>query len=180
MSVSIVVDRSLILRELRLHDAKELFEAIDRNRENLRKFLPWLDYNTKISDSENFILNSLKSNLAGNSLILCLEYEGKIGGMVSLAAINKASHSSAVGYWLSENLRGRGLVTRAVKRLVSYSFENLKLHRIEIRAAPENPKSQAIPERLGFKKEGILREVEWLYDRYSDLIVYSVLKNEWK
>jgi len=180
MGVSIVVDRSLVLRELRLADAKELFEVIDENRSSLREFLPWLDFNLKVSDSENFILNSSRFNLAGTSLVLCLQHEGKIRGMLSLVGINKMSKSASVGYWICKSARGRGLVTRSVVRLLEYSFENLHLNRIEIRAAPENSRSRVIPERLGFKEEGLLREVEWLYDHYTDLVVYSFLKREWQ
>jgi ribosomal-protein-serine acetyltransferase len=52
--------------------------------------------------------------------------------------------------------------------------------RVEIRAAPENARSRAIPERLGFTQEGTLRQVERVDDRYLDNVVYAMLAEDWK
>jgi hypothetical protein len=52
--------------------------------------------------------------------------------------------------------------------------------RVEIRAAPENARSRAIPERLGFTQEGTLRQVERVGDRYLDNVVYAMLAEHWK
>ena len=50
---------------------------------------------------------------------------------------------------------------------------------MEISAAPENTKSRAIPERLGFTQEGVLRHWTWHVDHFQDLVIYSVLADEW-
>ncbi len=50
---------------------------------------------------------------------------------------------------------------------------------VEVRCAEGNSKSRAIPERLGFIKEGIIRDVEWLYDHYVEDVVYGILSREW-
>ncbi|WP_334300596.1 GNAT family N-acetyltransferase [Alkaliphilus flagellatus] len=63
---------------------------------------------------------------------------------------------------------------------MNYAFNNFKLHRVEIRCAENNYKSRAIPERLGFTKEGLIRGSEWIYDHYVSHIVYSMLAIEWK
>jgi ribosomal-protein-serine acetyltransferase len=63
--------------------------------------------------------------------------------------------------------------------MIDEGFTRLHLNRIEIRAALENFKSQAIPERLGFKKEGLIRQGEFVNDHFVDLYVYSLLKEEW-
>ena len=71
-------------------------------------------------------------------------------------------------------------MTRACRALVTHAFRELGLHRVEIRAAPGNRRSRAIPERLGFRQEGILRDAEWPYDHYVDLVVYAMLADEWE
>jgi len=55
----------------------------------------------------------------------------------------------------------------------------MKLHRVEIRCDPDNLRSRAIPNRLGFTEEGTLRQVAWQYDHFLDLVVYSLLADEW-
>jgi ribosomal-protein-serine acetyltransferase len=70
-------------------------------------------------------------------------------------------------------------MTAACRAVVTEAFEHYGLHRIEIRCATKNHKSRAIPQRLGFVQEGILREAEWLYDHFVDLVVYSMLEQDW-
>jgi len=85
-----------------------------------------------------------------------------------------------MGYWLARSQTGRGLMTAAVKALISQGFQQLELNRIQARVATGNYPSQAVCDRLGLKKEGVLRQAEWLYDHYVDLTMNSVLRTEWK
>lgn len=68
-------------------------------------------------------------------------------------------------------------MTNACQAVIDYCFNELNLKRIEIRVATENHKSLAIPERLGFEKEGCLRSVEWLYDHFVDHVVFGLINN---
>ena len=69
-------------------------------------------------------------------------------------------------------------MTRAVRALVEHALLEWRLNRVEIRAAPENRRSRAIPERLGFLEEGVLREAEKVGDRYLDAVVYGMLASD--
>ena len=71
-------------------------------------------------------------------------------------------------------------MTAAVSALVRYGFYTLKLNRVEIRAGIRNRRSRAIPERLGFRHEGTLRQAERLADRHVDHAVYGMLAGEWR
>ena len=69
-------------------------------------------------------------------------------------------------------------MTASCHAVVYHTFNTLKLNRIAIQCATENTRSRAIPERLGFKLEGIVREAEWLYDHYVDHALYSLLRSD--
>lgn len=73
-----------------------------------------------------------------------------------------------------------GIVTAACRVVIDEGFHNFGLHRIEIRCAVENRRSAAVPRRLGFVEEGVLREAEWLYDHWVDLRVFSMLAHDWR
>ena len=70
-------------------------------------------------------------------------------------------------------------MTEAVRACVDHAFTTWKLNRVMIQAAVENTRSRAIPERLGFREEGILREVERIGDRMLDDVVYAMLAADW-
>jgi ribosomal-protein-serine acetyltransferase len=71
-------------------------------------------------------------------------------------------------------------MTRTVRALVDQALIGWGLNRVEIRAAPENQRSRAIPERLGFREEGVLREAEHVGDRFLDSVVYGMLAADWR
>ncbi len=84
-----------------------------------------------------------------------------------------------VGYWVAAEHEGRGYVTRAVSVLINVGFDELELRRIVIRAGVENRRSRAIPERLGSTSEGVARGTGRGRDGFYDLVVYSILRDEW-
>ena len=66
-------------------------------------------------------------------------------------------------------------------RAISYTylFDEVGLHRVEMQCGVENLKSRAVPERLGFKLEGIRRGSHWITNRFVDHAVYGMLSDEW-
>jgi ribosomal-protein-serine acetyltransferase len=77
-------------------------------------------------------------------------------------------------------LQGKGIITKSCKAIIDFSFLDLHLNRIEIKCGTENFKSKTIPEKLNFTQEGIIRQGELLYDKFIDLNLYSLLKNDIK
>jgi ribosomal-protein-serine acetyltransferase len=69
-------------------------------------------------------------------------------------------------------------MTRAVRAVVEHAFKDLGLHRVEIRCAVGNARSRAIPERLGFRQEGVLRDAEHVLGRRLDVVLYSRLATD--
>ncbi len=103
-----------------------------------------------------------------------------MAGGVRYHEIDWSNRMTELGYWISEGFEGKGLVTKTCRVLIDYAFNELGLNRIVISCAAENQKSCAIPEKLGFKQEGILRQSELLQDRFVDMLIYGLLVKEWQ
>lgn len=174
------IDDDTSLSLLEDQHAEELFALIDQNRAHLRKWLPWLDQNTKVEHTRSFIRSVLQQFAARNGFSCGIRFHGALVGVIGLHYIDWVNRKSSIGYWIAEPFQGRGLVSKACSALLDYLFDELKLNCVEIACAVENTRSRAIPERLGFTKEGILRQREWLYDHFVDHSVYSMLASQWR
>ncbi|KYD20023.1 hypothetical protein B4135_0922 [Caldibacillus debilis] len=174
------VDEEILLRSPEKRDAKPIFALIDQSRDYLREWLPWLDSTKRLDDTVAFIRSAEEEFSRKKSLTACILYKGEIAGIISYNYFDWYNRTTSIGYWLGESFQGKGIMTRAVAALTDFAFRELKLNRVEIRAATGNKKSRAIPERLGFQREGCLRQAEWLYDHYVDLVVYGMLAEEWE
>jgi len=133
---------------------------------------------TEPSDTANFLRGVNERAVTRSSLELLIEHAGELAGIAGYRALDALNRSGEIGYWLREDFGGRGIVTACCRALVAHGFDALGLNRIAIAAATGNAKSRAVPERLGFRLEGVLRQPEWLYDRFVDHAVYSLLRAE--
>jgi ribosomal-protein-serine acetyltransferase len=170
--VLIQISDNCHLRILEEQDAEELHALVERNRDYLAEWMPWAADQT-FERTLNFIRTTVRRHAENNGFELALVLDGRIIGALGLSSVDWVSRATSIGYWLDEEHRGRGLMTRAVQALVEHAFAEMGLHRVEIRAAEENHRSRAIPERLGFEREGVLREAERVGGRYHDLVVYG-------
>lgn len=174
------VSDEIFLRMLSGRDSTPLFEITDRSRLYLKNWLPWLDSIKSEEDSLEFIKGSLEAYQRRNALTAGIFYQNNLVGVIGYNTLDFRNKIGTIGYWLAEDMQGKGIVTQSVNALVIYGFSSLLLNRIEIRVASENLVSQKVPQRLNFTYEGKLRESELLYDRFVDHHVYSLLKSEWQ
>ena len=99
--------------------------------------------------------------------------------MIGLKSIDNLNKSAEIGYWLSEPFQKSGIVTNAAQVLIDFAFRELNINRIQIKCATENFRSKKIPQRLGFRLEGIERAGELLTGGcFVDIEVYSKLKTD--
>ncbi len=180
MNSVIPVRQDLELRLRTGEDAEAFFKVTDKNRAYLREWLPWVDATKTVDDTRKFILGATAKFESGEGHDFGIWYEGQWVGSIGFHYWDKANRKDTIGYWLAEDFQGKGIITDSVRALIKYGFEEMDLNRIEILCAIGNKKSQAIPERLGFKNEGVTRECEWLYDHFVDSVTYSILRSEWK
>ncbi|MCZ8523968.1 MULTISPECIES: GNAT family N-acetyltransferase [Paenibacillus] len=173
------IDGEVELKVLESGDAEELFLLTDANRRYLRQWMPWIDGTQTVEDTRTFIEHARQRWAQGDGITAGIVVAGSLCGVIDHHGLSTLNRSAAIGYWLAESHQGRGIMTRACRGMVDYSFRSLGLHRVEIRAGTENRRSRAVPERLGFTQEGIARGAQRLYGLYIDLAVYSMLGSEW-
>jgi ribosomal-protein-serine acetyltransferase len=172
------IDDSTALRILREEDAPELFAVTEANRSHLRAWLPWVDVVRVEADTLSFIEATIAQREASRGPTFAILDGGAIAGIAGFRPIDRVNRIGEIGYWLAAAAQGRGIMTRCCRFLVRYAFLTLDLNRVEIAAGTLNTRSRAIPERLGFKLEGVLRARENLYGTYLDHAMYSQLRTE--
>ena len=133
-----------------------------------------------MEDMQEVIAYWEERNNSGTAIELGIFYMGRYIGKISLFDISKSDKHAEIGYWMAASHQGKGIMTDCVAALTDYAFEMLNLNRVCIYCAVGNEKSRAIPTRLGFTQEGILREEQCLYGVYHDLAVYGMLRREWE
>jgi ribosomal-protein-serine acetyltransferase len=167
------------LRLMEESDAEEIYAMIESDRDYLAEWMPWAAGQT-LDGVVQFIRLTRRQFSDNNGFQAAIVDGGEIVGVVGFHAVDWANRLTSIGYWLGERHQGTGTMTEAVRALVDHAFHSWKLNRVEIRAAPGNRRSRAIPERLGFVEEGTLTEAERIGDRYLDNIVYAMLASRWK
>ncbi|WP_312472367.1 GNAT family protein [Neobacillus sp.] len=174
------VDHDIELQLLERHHAFNLFQLVEENRDHLREWMPWVDSMNSLYQFESIIPVWLTQFAENSALNVGILYKGDLVGSIGLNQMDWYNSTTSIGYYLAKKAEGHGVITRSVQALLNYCFFQLGLNRVEIRCGVKNKKSQAIPERLGFVKEGIIRDGEQLNGRFHNLIVYSMLAREWK
>lgn len=174
------VTDDILLKLVGHKDAQELFELVDSSREHLREWLPWVDSMTNVEQYEPIISAWLQQFAEEDGFQAGIIYKGDLIGFAGFHSVNYANKQTSIGYWLADAYQGKGIMTAVVSSLLDYAFEEYDVHRVEIRCGVENEKSRAVPERLGFNEEGIIRDGEFLYDHFHDVMVYSMLEDDWK
>ena len=176
---TLIINDTLELRLPEKEFGTDIYKIVDSQRKYLEKWLPWVEHTNRIEDTLHFIESARRFNKGGQQLISFIFYKKKLVGSVSFVKISKENQSAEIGYWLSEKMQGKGIMTQSVKRLVKYGFEKMNLNRIEINVASANSKSCNIPKKLAFIHEGTLREYMLLKGKFHDIEKFSMLRKEW-
>jgi ribosomal-protein-serine acetyltransferase len=167
------------LRLLEESDAGDLYRVIERNRSYLARWMPWAATQT-LADTLEFIRATRRQLAANDGIQTAIIVGGQIAGCVGVHGVAWADRRTSIGYWLAEEYQGHGTMTAAVRAYTDHAFTNWGLIRMELHAAIDNHKSCAVAERLGFHREGVLRDAEIVGGRPHDVAVYAALAREWR
>ncbi len=168
----------IVLTATVVADAEAAYRVVERERDRLRQWLPWIDDTTSVRIEREFLASLESANADGSGLHATIRLDGEFAGVAGLR-ISAVHRSAEVGYWLAARAVGRGVMTRAVAALIDIAIRDRALNRVELMAATANHRSRAVAERLGLRLEGVRRQAELLASGFVDLAVYSTLAAEW-
>jgi ribosomal-protein-serine acetyltransferase len=177
---SIVVTNEILLERLNPNDAPVLFYAIDQNRAFLGKWLPFVVNTCSVNDSLSFIQTVIKFREETLNEVYTIWYKGSFAGLIGYHNTDRVNEKTELGYWLTEEMTGRGIISKSCRKLIDIAFEKMMMNRVTIRCAVGNVPSENIAIRLGFLFEGIERAGERHGEQFFDLKVFSLLKKEWE
>ena len=163
------------LRSLKKQDAEPITRKISS-----KKILKWLSippYPYKLEHAKSFISDSIKKEKKQESFNFAITKDNELIGIISLS--NITLHKSAtLGYWLAEKYWNKGIMTKAVKEIIKFGFNKLKLNRIETGHFADNLGSKRIIEKNGFKYEGTLKKKFYRFKKWHDEIIYAILNSK--
>lgn len=173
----IKISNNIYLKPLSLNDSTIIYDIVNNQRLYLREWLPFVDTTKDETDIQSFI----KDSLSKEELQYIIYYQHVFCGLIGFNNTDRTNNKTEIGYWISKDVQGKGIITQSVPKLIDLAFDKLNLNKVTIKVAVSNFKSRKIPERLNFIFEGIEREAELLVNnKYTDLAIYSLLKKEYK
>ena len=159
--------------------ASAMFAAIDRDRERLRRFLPWVDPTRSESDTVRYIESAIQkwNDHSGFDYAIFLKESDTYLGNVGVQSISWPNDRCELGYWILGPYEGQGFVSETVELLERTLFEH-GFHRIEIRCSSLNSRSANIPQRLGYHLDGTLRDDSVEHGKRRSTLVFTKLKSQ--
>ena len=167
----------LVLRRIDDNDAPQIFKL--RSDPEVMKFVP-RPLATTIGDAKEHIAN-INAKIAKNDGInWAITLKGTIDfiGIIGHFCIKKEHFRSEVGYMLLPEFHGNGIMSEALAVVMTYGFNELKLHSVEAIIGPENYASAKVLENNGFIKEAHFIENEYFEGKFLDTVVYSKLASK--
>jgi RimJ/RimL family protein N-acetyltransferase len=169
----------LTIRAPRPGDGPEIHTAVRETFDDLKAWMPWAQQMPTLEESEAVVRRAQCQFLAREDLTLFLFLKGAdtLVGASGLHRINWDIPKFEIGYWCRKRFQGQGYITESTKAIAEFAFETLGAKRVEIRCDPKNVRSRGIPDRLGFKLEGTLRnESLSTSGELRDTLVFAKIK----
>lgn len=138
-------------------DGKAVYEAVQYSRRELKQWLPFAQKEQTLEESEVNVREAQIQFLQREDLRFHIfdKHTKVFLGCTGLHRIDWSIPKFEIGYWVDTTHQGKGIISEAVKALMTFAFEELGANRVEIRCDEKNERSRAIPEKLGFSLEGI-------------------------
>lgn len=173
----------LRLQRFTRRDVQTLDDAIRASLPDLNQWLPWARLDYTQSDTTAFIRESIqawKEERAWDYSIRSKDDVRRHIGNISYWTVSKLGKIAEIGYWVRTDETSRGVCTEAVELLLEEVFNSMGYHKVVLRIAVGNDASDRVAEKLGFTREGVLREELLIRGNWVDHTLWSLLDREYR
>ncbi len=176
MARSLTTSR-LVLQPTGPEHAPGLHDAIDRSIDDLKPWMAWAAAHSA-AQARSFAEAARQEWETGRGWGFAILLGGRVVGHVDLHGYRPLFNRAEIGYWISSEVAGRGLMSEAAAALVDFGFDEVGLHRIGLEAGVDNLGSIRVAEKLGFRREGMSRDASRGAFGYYDVYLYALLKTD--
>jgi ribosomal-protein-alanine N-acetyltransferase len=174
-----LLDAPVVLRPVRARDARAWRDTRVRNASWLRPWEPTNPetplYHSGLGPYLAMARTMRREARQGLALPWVVRYGGRFAGQLTVGSIMWGSaRSGQVGYWIDEQVAGRGVIPTALAMAIDHCFFVVGLHRVEASIRPENLASRRVVEKLGFREEGLRRRYLHIDGAWRDHLCYAL------
>ncbi len=174
----------IYLYPLKTSDVTSVFELEWRNKAFFSQYGPNRDHDFYTEEGQLNRIIKMEENREkdlGYSFGIFLRETNELIGQAGFFKVERGPAQKAmIGYSLDQAYNGKGYMTEALKLMVDYGFNELKLHRIEAEVMPHNIGSIKILEKTGFYKEGIARQNVMINGKWEDHQVLAIINHNYE
>lgn len=177
-AITVEAGSGISIVPVRAEHAAPLASLVQRNLAHLGAYLPFLTSLSSVDAARSHLQAAVVQGDRGNTGEWHVFVDETLCGAIRVKNIDMDDRRAEIGYFIGSDFAGRGIVSLAVRAVLAHCFESLQLNRIELRCASTNARSIRMAERLGFVREGLLRQHECLHGAFVDQLVYGLLRSE--
>lgn len=178
----VVRGHGVVLRPPRPDDFETWADLRDRSRDFLRPWEPIWPVDDLARSAFRRRIRRYQQEIQDDSaypFFIFRESDMALVGGLTLGMVRRGvSQAATLGYWMGAPYAGRGLMTRAVRGVAAYAFEDLRLRRLEAACVPANVPSRRLLERVGFLREGYARQYLCINGVWQDHLLYALLRSD--
>ncbi|MBV9893768.1 MAG: GNAT family N-acetyltransferase [Chloroflexi bacterium] len=180
-SLKVDEELSLVLAEDR--HAGVMTDLIVRNQARLARWEPWAEHPATLEGTRTYIRAALEDFARGRQISTIMTItsgdEPRFIGRCGMRINPQLGHGD-IGYWIDGDYESQGLTSRAARGLITATFDELRLNKVDLRTSVGNQRSRGLAERLGFTFEGILPRGLQFIHRADDVALYAVTAARWR
>jgi ribosomal-protein-serine acetyltransferase len=167
------------IRPFHEHEAEAFVEAVRESIPDLAPYMPWAHRDYSLDEAQSWIDDTRGSFDActKHEFAICDRDDLLLGG-VGINLRNDLHRTANLGYWVRSSASDRGVATTAARAAAVFGFKSLRLQRLEILVVVANAASLRVADKLGARREGVLRNRLRIYDQPLDAVMHSLVPED--